>query len=92
MATNYGQSLVDIDVFILHFPSHTPPSRKNKKEYVDKAIQLSSDIKNLQKLKIKNFEIYKQFTKNKQSNVYKDFQKLLKDLLVKHSSNTFTKV
>lgn len=65
---------------------------KNKKEYVDKAIQLSSDIKNLQKLKIKNFEIYKQFTKNKQSNVYKDFQKLLKDLLVKHSSNTFTKV
>lgn len=65
---------------------------KNKKEYVDKAIQLSSDIKKLQKLKIKNFEIYKKFIKNKQSSVYEDFQSLLKDLFVKHSSNTYTKV
>ena len=81
-----------IDQLISETEIDKQPLMDKQKEYVDKAIQLSSDIKNLQKLKIKNFEIYKQFTKNKQSNVYKDFQKLLKDLLVKHSSNTFTKV
>jgi len=64
----------------------------SKEEYINKAIELASDVDILYEIKLNNFQRYKDFTEKKQNNTYLNLEKLLMNLWNEYCESNNKKV